>query len=82
MRKNALNQQYQSAIGSLMYLSVSTRPDIAYAVGTLARFSSKPTKEHCTALKRVLCYFKGTTASTRVNFLPIPLVNALLKIAG
>jgi transposase InsO family protein len=53
--------QYQSAIGSLMYLSVSTRPDIAYAVGTLARFSSKPTKEHWTALKRVLRYLKGTT---------------------
>ena len=54
-------QQYQSAIGSLMYLSVSTRPDIAYTVGTLARFSSKPTKEHWTALKRVFRYLKGTT---------------------
>ena len=41
-----------------MYLSVSTRPDIAYAVGNLARFSSKPTKEHWTALKRALCYLK------------------------
>ncbi len=43
-----------------MYLSVSTRPDIAYAVGNLARFSSKPTKDHWTALKRVLRYLKGT----------------------
>lgn len=51
---------YQSAVGSLMYLSVSTRPDIAYAVGNLARFSSKPTKDHWTALKRVLRYLKGT----------------------
>ena len=53
-------QLYQSAIGSLMYLSVSSRPDITYAVGNLARFSSKPTKEHWTALKRVLRYLKGT----------------------
>jgi hypothetical protein len=53
-------QLYQSAIGGLMYLSMSTRPDITYAVGNLARFSSKPTKTHWTALKRVLRYLKGT----------------------
>lgn len=53
-------EMYQSAIGSLMYLSVCTRPDIAYAVSSLARFTSKPTKEHWTALKRLLRYLKGT----------------------
>ena len=53
-------QLYQSAIGSLLYLSVSTRPDITYAVSTLARFSSNPTKQHWTALKRILRYLKGT----------------------
>ena len=50
-------QQYQSVVGSLMYLSVCTRPDIAYAVGT---FSSKPGKSHWMAVKRVLRYLKGT----------------------
>lgn len=60
-QEKCIDQQlYQSAVGSLMYLSVSTRPDIAYAVGNLARFSSKPTKDHWTALKRVLRYLKGT----------------------
>ena len=44
-----------------MYLAVSTRPDIAFAVNNLARFNSKPQKEHWTALKRVLRYLKGTT---------------------
>ena len=44
-----------------MYLLVSTRPDISYAVSSLARFSSKPTKEHWTVLKRLLRYLKGTT---------------------
>ena len=53
-------RQYQSAVGSLMYLAVSTRPDISYSVGSLARFNSKPTKEHWVALKRVLRYLKGT----------------------
>jgi len=53
-------QRYQSAIGALLYLSVSTRPDIAYSVSTLAKFSSNPCKQHWTALKRVMRYLKGT----------------------
>ena len=43
-----------------MYLAVSTRPDIAFAVNSLARFNSNPQKDHWTALKRVLRYLKGT----------------------
>ena len=52
--------EYQSAVGSLMYLTVCTRPDIAYAENYLARFNSNPQKMHWTALKRVLRYLKGT----------------------
>src|SRR6202034_4029134 len=36
---------YASAVGSLMYAMVCTRPDIAHAVGVLSRFMSKPGKE-------------------------------------
>ena len=39
---------YQSAVGGLRYLLVGTRPDIAYAVGNVAKFSSHPTTEHWT----------------------------------
>jgi hypothetical protein len=55
-------QVYQSMVGSLMYLAMCTRPDIAYAVGTLARFSSRPNKTHWIAAKRVLRYLKGTAS--------------------
>ena len=51
---------YQSAVGSLLYLSSWTRPDIAYAVGSVARFCSNPSKEHWTAVKRIFRYLKGT----------------------
>jgi hypothetical protein len=42
---------YASAVGSLMYAMVCTRPYIAHAVGVLSRYMSKPGKEHLTAVK-------------------------------
>ena len=44
---NLLDQEfYQSAVGSLLYLSTKARPDIAYAVENFVCFSSKPTQTH------------------------------------
>ena len=52
---------YASAVGSLMYAMVFTRPDIALAVGVLSRFMSNPEKEHWTTVKRVFRYLCGTS---------------------
>jgi len=52
---------YASAVGSLMYVMVCTRPDIAHAVGVLSRFMSKPGKEHWIAVKWVFRYLHGTS---------------------
>ncbi|KAL0404121.1 UNVERIFIED_CONTAM: Retrovirus-related Pol polyprotein from transposon TNT 1-94 [Sesamum radiatum] len=52
---------YSSAVGSLMYAMVCTRPDIAHAVGTVSRFLTNPGKEHWEAVKWILRYLKGTT---------------------
>ena len=46
-------------VGSLLYLSMKTRPDIAFAVSRAARFCSKPTHQHLIAVKRVLRYLQG-----------------------
>ena len=51
---------YLSAVGSLTYLAQSTRPDIAYAVGTLARYNSNPAPIHWKAVKHVFRYLQGT----------------------
>jgi len=52
---------YASAIGSLMYAMVCTRPDIAHAVGVVSRYMNNLGKEHWMAVKWILRYLKGTT---------------------
>ena len=54
-------KHYQSMVGSLLYLSMRTCPDITFAVSRAARFCSKPTTQHLTAVKRVLRYLRGST---------------------
>lgn len=52
--------EYSQIIGSLMYLMNCTRPDIAYSVSKLSRYTSNPGKEHWDAILRVLGYLKKT----------------------
>ncbi|XP_042041932.1 secreted RxLR effector protein 161-like [Salvia splendens] len=51
---------YANAIGSVMYLMVSTRPDIAYVVSCLSRYMSNHGPAHWEALKWLLRYLKHT----------------------
>ena len=56
-----LNQhEYASIIGSLRYAADCTRPDIAYVVNILSRFTSKPSYDHWNAITHVMKYLKGT----------------------
>jgi len=51
---------YQQQIGSLIYLSTKTRPDIAFAVNKSARFMANPNIEHFKALDRIWKYLNYT----------------------
>ena len=52
------NRQYLSLVGALNYLATCTRPDIAFAVSYLSRFSAIPTVPLWQAAKRVLLYLR------------------------
>nr|GEX41313.1 retrovirus-related Pol polyprotein from transposon TNT 1-94 [Tanacetum cinerariifolium] len=51
---------YVNAVGSLMYLMVCTRPDIAHAVSIVSRYLVNPGKNHWEAVKWILKYLRGT----------------------
>jgi hypothetical protein len=51
---------YREAIGSVLYLAVRTRPDIAVAVRILSKHVQEPRPAHWEGVKRILRYLKGT----------------------
>lgn len=51
---------YREAVGSILYLSQCTRPDISFAVGNVSQFNQNPGKAHWNAVKRIFRYLKGT----------------------
>lgn len=54
------NVPYRAAVGSLMHLTVGTRPDIAFAVSTVAQFNNAPGVAHWEAVKQIYRYLAGT----------------------
>jgi hypothetical protein len=56
----AMNEDYRQAIGSLNYLAVNSRPDIAFAVSQLSQHLERPGKSHWQAFLHLLRYLAGT----------------------
>lgn len=53
--------EYQSIVGALMYVAISTRPDIMHSVCAVSKYVCNPGTAHMIAAKRVLRYLQGTT---------------------
>jgi len=56
-----LRSRFQTVIGSLLYLMLGTRPDIAFAVTKLAQFAANPSKEHLDRALYICRYLVGTS---------------------
>ena len=51
---------YASAIGSIMYAMICTRPYISYALSVSSRYKSEPGVAHWAAVKNILKYLRRT----------------------
>ena len=60
-----LIKEYPKSIGTMVYIAITARPDIAYAVEKLSRGMHQPNKLHCDMLKDVVGYLRNT--------IPLPL---------
>ncbi|XP_075157801.1 uncharacterized protein LOC142231066 [Haematobia irritans] len=58
--KKTNQHEYQSIVGALTYLSITTRPDIQHSVNKLAQRNVDPHVEHLTAVKNIFRYLAGT----------------------
>ncbi|GBP05998.1 Retrovirus-related Pol polyprotein from transposon TNT 1-94 [Eumeta japonica] len=58
--KKVNQKDYQSLVGTLMYLAITTRPDILHSVSKMAQRNSDPHVEHMMHLKHILRYLNGT----------------------
>jgi hypothetical protein len=55
-----LRSKYQTVIGSLLYLMLGTRPDIAFAVTKMAQFAANPSEDHLNRALYICRYLVGT----------------------
>ena len=58
---SSLRSKYQQLIGCLLWITLGTRPDIAFAVNRLSQYASNPTVKHWKLALYVLCYLSGTS---------------------
>ena len=54
---------YASAVGSIMYAMMCTRPDVSYALSMMSRYQANPGESHWIAVKNILKYLRRTKES-------------------
>lgn len=57
--EECIDVPYREAVGSLMFLAVVSRPDIAFAVNSVSKYLNKHSRAHWMAVKRVFAYLVG-----------------------
>ncbi len=73
---------YRQVIGKLLYIVIASRPDIAYSIGYLSCFIASYNERHWSAVKRLLCYLKGSHNQAITYHCPSMVCNADLVPIG
>ena len=55
-----IQKDFQKKVGSLLYLMIHSRPDIAYSINKMSQFNSNPNIQHLNYIKRIFSYLKKT----------------------
>ncbi|KAJ3006097.1 hypothetical protein NUW54_g4064 [Trametes sanguinea] len=63
---STLRSRFQTVIGSLLYIMLGTRPDIAFAVTKLSQFAANPSQEHLNKALYICRYLIGTRSYSLV----------------
>ncbi len=59
--EGSIQVPFREAVGSLLYLMLSSRPDISFSVNQVSQFCEKPQNCHWAAVKKILAYLKRTS---------------------
>ena len=51
---------YTSAIGSIMYAMLCTRPDVSHVLSITSRYQANPSEKHWMTVKNILKYLRRT----------------------
>jgi hypothetical protein len=62
---------YRSAVGSIAYIALSSRPDITHAVNEVSSHFNNPGQAHWIAVLKIIRYLKGTKGKTLVFASPM-----------
>ena len=65
------SKPYAEAVGTLMYIAIASRPDIAFTVGALSRFTSNPGLAHWKAVQHLFRYMQQTK-DLKLTYAPDP----------
>lgn len=60
-KKETISAQFRETVGSLMYLMLLSRPDIAFALNKIYQFCEKPQHKHWSVAKRIFSCLRGTS---------------------